>query len=194
LHDREAPGASADDAAAAARAAGGVPDDRAVGDVEAAARYIMAQPYSNGKVGVIGFCSGGRQTYLVACRSKLFSAAVDCWGGGVIATPDRLTDRQPVSPFDLTKDMSAPLLGIFGKDDRNPDQEQVAKTEAELKRLGKTYEFHSYDGAGHAFISVERPAYRAEAAADAWKQIFNWFGKYLATEPVAVREPARATT
>ena len=179
LHYREAPGASPDDAAAAARAAGGVPDDRCIGDVEGAAQFLRSQPSSNGKVGVIGYCSGGRQTYLVACSSKMFDAAVDCYGGSVVAAPEQLNPRQPKAPIDMTADLACPVLGLFGADDRNPDQAQVARIEEELKRLGKTYEFHSYENAGHAFFSVERPSYRQPAAADGWTRIFAWYEKYL---------------
>jgi len=182
LFHREAPDAAPDDAAAVARAAGGPPDDRVVGDMEGAAAYLRLLPYSNGKVGLIGFCSGGRQTYLVACRSKAFDAAVDCWGGRVVASEDQLTERQPVAPLSLTKDLAAPLLGIFGNDDRSPTPEDVNVTEAELKKHNKVYEFHRYDGAGHGFFSVNRPAYRPEQATDAWEKVFAWYGKYLATD------------
>ncbi|MCW2497886.1 MAG: carboxymethylenebutenolidase, partial [Jatrophihabitans sp.] len=79
LYWREAPGAAPDDAAATARAAGGVPDARLVGDVGGAAAYLRGLPTSNGKVGVIGYCSGGRQSVLAACNLDL-DAAVDCYG------------------------------------------------------------------------------------------------------------------
>jgi carboxymethylenebutenolidase len=83
LHYREAPGASPDDASAAVRNVGGVPDDRLVGDVDAAARYLRTQTSANGKVGTIGYCSGGRQSFLAACSLRL-DAAVDCYGGFVV--------------------------------------------------------------------------------------------------------------
>ena len=86
LYWREAPGASPDDAAATARAAGGVPDERLVGDVGGAAAFLRAMPTSNGKVGVIGYCSGGRQSFLAACSLPL-DAAVDCYGAFVVGTP-----------------------------------------------------------------------------------------------------------
>ena len=86
LYTREAPGASPDDAAATARAAGGVPDERLVGDVGGAAAFLRAMPNSNGKVGVIGYCSGGRQSFLAACSLPL-DAAVDCYGAFVVGTP-----------------------------------------------------------------------------------------------------------
>src|SRR6476469_391952 len=86
LHHREAPGAAPDDAAAASRAAGGVPDERLIGDVGAAVSYLRALPTCNGKVGVIGYCSGGRQAVLVACNVDV-DAAVDCYGAFVTGTP-----------------------------------------------------------------------------------------------------------
>ena len=75
---------------------------------------------------------------------------------------------------------SCPLLGLFGNDDQFPNPEQVDELEEALKAAGKTYEFHRYDGAGHAFFSVDRPAYRPEAAVDGWQRIFEWYGRYLA--------------
>jgi len=164
---------------ASVREAGGMPDDRTMGDVAGAISYLRALPYLNGKVGIIGYCSGGRQVYLAACTLKGIDAAVACYPGGVAAGSGRLTERQPVDPFDLTEDLSCPLLGLFGKEDRRPSPEHVAKMEAELKRLGKTYEFHSYDGAGHSFFTTARTAYRPEAAVDGWNRIFEWYGKYL---------------
>ena len=94
LFHRYAPGAKATDGAAAAIDAGGVPDDQCVGDVRGAADYLRALPTSNGRVGVIGYCSGGRQAYVVACSLEL-DAAVDCYGGRVVATPEELTPAAP---------------------------------------------------------------------------------------------------
>jgi carboxymethylenebutenolidase len=178
LHYREGKG-TPEANSASVRAAGGMPDDRTLGDVEGAMGFLRSLPYCNGKVGVTGFCSGGRQAYLAACKIPSLNAAVDCYGGGVAASPDELTERQPVAPIDFTADLHCPLLGLFGKEDRRPSPEEVAKTEEELKRWGKTYEFHMYDNAGHAFFSVDRPNYRPEAAVDGWKKVFAWFSKYL---------------
>src|SRR5206468_11118149 len=86
LYWREAPGAAPDDAAATVRAKGGVPDERLIGDVAGAARYLRSLPSSNGKVGVIGYCSGGRQAVLVACNVDV-DAAIDCYGAYVVGTP-----------------------------------------------------------------------------------------------------------
>jgi carboxymethylenebutenolidase len=179
LFQRYAPGAKPGDAAAAARAAGGVPDEQCVGDVNGAVRFLRGLPYTNGKVGVIGYCSGGRQTYLVACTLDV-DAAVDCYGGRVVAVPDELSAVHPVAPVDLTPDLRCPLLGLFGVEDANPSPDHVAQMEKALRTNGKTYEFHSYDDAGHAFFSVDRPSYRVDAAKDGWKQIWAWFGQHLA--------------
>ena len=183
LHHRMGPGAAAE-MSQRVREAGGVPDSQFLGDARGAIRYLLAQPYSSGKVGIIGFCSGGRQVYIAACNIEELDAAVDCWGGRVVMAPEDLTEANPVSPLDMTPGMSCPLLGLFGEDDANPDPAQVATIEAALKEHGKTYEFHSYAGAGHAFFSVDRPAYRVEAAVDGWAKTFAWFEKYLG-EPTA---------
>jgi carboxymethylenebutenolidase len=170
---------SPDDAAAVSRAAGGVPDDRFIGDAEGSVEYLRGLPYHSGKTGIIGFCSGGRQTYLAAGRMDSLDAAVDCWGGRVIAEPEELTDRQPVAPIDYTSDISIPLLGIFGLDDGSPSPGQVDATEAELKKHGVDYEFHRYEGAGHGFFATDRPSHRPEQAKEAWQEVFKFFGNNL---------------
>src|ERR1700678_3504127 len=178
LYHRDAPGASPDDAAAAARAKGGVPDEQLVGDVAGAAAHLRGLTSANGKVGVIGYCSGGRQSVLAACSLPL-DAAVDCYGAFVVGTPPPGFPLQVASIGHLIRDLSCPLLGLFGADDQYPSPEQVAELEQELKAQGKTYEFHSYEGAGHAFFSVNRTAYRPEAAMDGWDRIWTWFNRYL---------------
>lgn len=172
---------SPDDVAAKVRAAGGVPDDEVIGDVEGAAGYLKSIPLSNGKVGVFGTCSGGRHAFLVACRTKMFDAAVDCWGGRVVMSEQELTPKQPVAPLDFTKDLSCPLLGLFGEDDQSPTPQQVAEHERELEKYGKTYEFHMYTKAGHGFFYYDRAAYRQEQAMEGWKKLFAFFEKYFET-------------
>lgn len=168
-----------DDVAAAVRAEGGVPDDQAVGDIAGAMQMLRSQPYSNGKVGVFGTCSGGRHAYLAACRVPGFDAVVDCWGGGVVMAESDLTPKRPVAPLDYTADLPCPILGIFGEDDHSPTPEQVAVQEEALKRHGKNYEFHMYAGAGHGFFYWDRAAYRQEQAVDGWQKIFAFLEKYL---------------
>ena len=180
LYARQGLDVDPDDAAAATREAGGIPDDQFVGDAKAAIEALRALPTSNGKVGVIGYCSGGRHSFLTAIslpgrrRRRLLR---------------RLRRRAP-SPdgfplkvtalVDRTPELESPLLGLFGNDDQFPSREQVDELEAALKAAGKEYEFHRYDDAGHAFFSVERTAYRPEAAVDGWQRIFEFYGKHLA--------------
>lgn len=169
-----------EDVAAKVRAEGGVSDESVVGDLAGAAKYLNTLPYVNGRIGIFGTCSGGRHAYLAACRTTEFNAAIDCWGGRVVMTPDQLNEKTPVSPLALTKDLSCPLLGIFGNDDTAPTPEQVDQHEAELKKQDKTYEFHRYDGAGHGFFYYTRPAYRQAQAMDGWEKVFAFCEKYLA--------------
>ncbi|MCL1805344.1 MAG: dienelactone hydrolase family protein [Clostridiales bacterium] len=164
---------------AKAREGGGVPDDCVMGDCEGALQYLTSQPYANGRVGVIGMCSGGRHAFLAGCRVEGLHAAVDCWGGRVIMAKEDLTPANPVAPIDYAADLSCPLLGIFGNDDKFPTPEQVDQHEAVLKKLGKDYEFHRYDGAGHGFWSHDRDAYRPVQAMDSWEKVFAFYDKHL---------------
>ena len=168
-----------DDVAARVRAAGGVPDDQAVGDVAGAMRFLRSLAYVNGKVGVFGTCSGGRHAYLAACRVQGFDAVADLWGGGVVMAPADLTPNRPVAPIDYTADLTCPLLGLFGEEDRSPTPEQVAQHEQALKQHGKQYEFHMYPDAGHGFFYHDRPNYRQAQAVDGWQKVFAFFDQYL---------------
>jgi carboxymethylenebutenolidase len=177
LHFREGK-ATPEANSSSARSSGGMGDDRAMGDIDGAIKHLRAMRDLNGKLGIIGYCSGGRQVYLAACTLKGIDAAIPCYPGGVGAGSAGPT--APVDPLDLSKDLSCPLLGIFGKEDRRPSPEHVAKIDAELKRLGKTYELVSYDGAGHSIFATNRADYRPLVAEQGWKKIFEWYGKYLA--------------
>ena len=177
LHWREAPGAAPDDASATVRAKGGVPDDRLVGDVAGAAAWLRSLPSSNGKVGVIGYCSGGRQSVLAACSLDL-DAAVDCYGAFVTGDPppgapmrSNLVDKLP--------GLRAPLLGLFGVEDQTPSPKHVAELDDILTEYGKPHEFHSYEDAGHGFFAVDRPAYRVAAANEGWVRITDFFAAHL---------------
>jgi carboxymethylenebutenolidase len=178
LSTREAPGASPDDAAAAARAQGGVPDDRLVGDVGGAAAHLKGLGFSNGKVATIGYCSGGRQSFLAACSLDL-DAAVDCYGAFVVAPPPEGVPLKVQPIVNLTPQLSCPLLGLFGAEDQYPAPDEVAQLERALTDAGKTFEFHTYDGAGHAFFATDRPSYRPEAANEGWQRIWEFFDRYL---------------
>jgi carboxymethylenebutenolidase len=168
-----------EDVGAKVRADGGVADDRVLGDIDGTIRMLRSLPYATGKVGVFGTCSGGRHGFLAGCRLEGIDAVVECWGGNVVQKPEDLNAKRPVAPIDYTKDLSAPLLGIFGNDDRSPTPEQVDLHEAELKKYRKDYEFHRYDGAGHGFFYHDRPNYRTEQAIDGWKKVWAFLARHL---------------
>ena len=161
------------------RADGGIADSQMVGDTAAAVAWMRAQPENNGKVGLFGSCSGGRHAVIYASQRKDVDACVDLWGGRVVMGKEELNAKTPVAPIDMIKDLSCPLLGLFGNEDRSPSPEQVNLHEAELKKHGKNYEFHRYDKAGHAFFNYARVAYRAEQAADGWAKVFAFYKKHL---------------
>lgn len=169
-----------DDVAALVRREGDVPDDSVVGDGLGCVSFLRALPYTTGKVGLMGTCSGGRHAYLTACRGGNVDAVVDCWGGRVVMEPEERSDVYPVAPIDLTEDLPCPVLGLFGEEDRAPSPEQVARHEEELRRHGKHYEFHMYPGAGHGFFYYDRPAaYRAEQAVDGWAKVWDFLARHL---------------
>jgi carboxymethylenebutenolidase len=168
-----------DDVAAKVRAEGGVPDAQVIGDSEGAVAWLKAQPWLTGKVAAFGTCSGGRHTFLFACHTKSLAAALDLWGGRVVMSKEELNPKQPTPPIEFTKNLACPLLGLFGNEDRAPTPEQVDQHEAELKKQGKAYEFHRYDGAGHGFFYYDRPMYRIEQALDGWKKVFAFLDKHM---------------
>jgi carboxymethylenebutenolidase len=169
-----------DDVSARARGEGGLADATVIDDAQAAMQWIKAQPSSNGKVGVIGTCSGGRHALLVASSVEGFGAIADLWGGNVIVTPDRLTEKQPTAVIDLVQNLTAPIIGLFGNDDMSPSPDQVNQLEAKLTELGKNPVFHRYDGAGHGFFYYQGTSYRPQAAMDGWNKVEEFFKMHLA--------------
>ena len=177
LHHRQGPGTPAE-MSARVRDDGGQRDAFVLGDLQGALDHVRSLPDSTGKVGIIGFCSGGRVAYMAGCNLDL-DAAVDCWGGNVIPAPDRINENQPTPVIEMTPGMRCPILGLFGNDDGNPDVEQVNAIEAELRKHGKDYEFHRYDGAGHAFFNWAGPSHRPQQAADGWEKVFAFYERHL---------------
>ena len=171
LYHREDPGSADDPMTRMMR----LRDDTVTADVNAAIEHARSLPEIDGdRLGVTGYCMGGRVAYMMAARSDAFRAAVDCWGGNcLVAWGDG------PAPFDLTGDISCPVLGLFGEDDQSPNADEVARIDAEMTRLGVEHEFHSYAGAGHAFMNESRPSYREQASRDAWSRTIAWFNRYL---------------
>ena len=153
------------------------PDARVVADMEGAASYLRSQADSNGKVGAIGFCTGGRYTFICACKSTCLDAAVDSAGGYIIETEH--TPERPQSPLDMIPTLSCPVMVLFGEDDTNPSAAHAVRVKEELEKHGKTFEYRMYPNAGHAFFADYQPTFRAVPAQDMWHRVLVFFDKHL---------------
>jgi carboxymethylenebutenolidase len=153
-----------------------VPDSQAMDDLDGAAVHLKNQAHCNGKVGIIGFCSGGRYTLMMACQSSNIAAAVDSAGGNIVHETSPL---RPVQPIDMVPNLSCPLLALFGIEDDSPSPEQAERMKALLDEHGKTYEWVMYENAGHAFFADYRPSYRAVPAQDMWHRVLLFYDKHL---------------
>ena len=150
-------------------------DDEILRDLDAASGHLRAMDEVDAaRTGVIGFCMGGRLAYLFAAADADVRASVVFYGGNIL-----VPWGDGPTPLSRTGEIECPLLGLFGDEDQNPSPDDVTKIAAELARLGKRHEFHSYPGAGHAFLNDSRPSYRAEAAADAWKRCTEFLTQNL---------------
>ena len=182
LYYREAPGASPDDAAATARAKGGVPDERLVGDVGGAADYLRALDGSNGKVGVIGYCSGGRQSFLAACslaarrRGRLLRRVRRQRAAGGHAAEGASRSSS------MAEDLSCPLLGLFGADDKFPTPEETAELSQDPGRTGQGARV-PHLRRRRARVLLGRPARPtgSRRPTTAGSRIWDFYGRYLAS-------------
>lgn len=178
LHSRYGPGTPRE-RSMRVRESGGQIDDQVFADLDGGEDYLRNLPTANGKVGMIGFCSGGRVAYMAAARMPSLDCAVDCWGGNITAPPATPNENQPVPAIEFTADITVPLLGLFGNDDENPDPAQVDEVEAALREHGKNYTFHRYDEAGHAFFNTHHERHRPNQALDGWQKVFDFFATHL---------------
>ena len=150
-------------------------DAEIVPDVTAAFEHAQSLPeVASDRTGIAGFCMGGRVSYLMATHVPSLRAAVVFYGGNIM-----VPWGEGPAPFDRTENIACPLLGLFGEEDTNPSPADVAKLDAELTRLGKQHEFHSYAGVGHAFMNSDRPGYRPDVAVDAWAKCLGWLQLHL---------------
>lgn len=156
-----------------------ISDVAMIADIELAAAFLRAQPYANGKVGVMGFGAGGRHAFVAACRASNLQAAIDCWGAEILDTPAERLALQPVPPIEMAKDISCPLLGLFGVEDSNLPPADLDRIEEELRRHGKEHELVRYEETGHGFMTVERRGYRGLPTADAWERVRGFFDRHL---------------
>ena len=150
-------------------------DTNILKDMETAIDHLLSQPFvrSDG-VGITGFCLGGRVTYLITTTNPHIRAAAIFYGGNSM-----VAWGEGPSPFERSANITAPVLGCFGEEDQNPSPEDVKKIDAELTRLGKVHEFHTYPGAGMPSTPPIGRATGPEAARDAWEKTLAWFQKHL---------------
>ena len=156
--------------------AGRCTDDNILADLTAAVEYLKSQPFVRAdRIGIVGFCFGGRVSYLAACNIPDLKAASVFYGGGILES----RGGSGPSPLEQTANITSPVLGLFGAEDQNPSPANVATIEAELNKENKTYEFHMYPGCGHGFHCGDRSSYRPQSARDGWAKSIAWFKKYL---------------
>ena len=160
---------------------GRVPDEQVMGDLDSTVAWARATGRSDAKrVGITGFCWGGRIVWLYAAHNKDLDAGVAWYGRlvpGTSANP--LTPRQPI---DVADELKAPVLGLYGGKDQGIPVESVEQMRAALKK-SKSKDAHAseivlYPEAGHGFHADYRPSYNKEAAADGWQRLQAWFKKY----------------
>lgn len=165
------------DQQAVMKVANSVPDAQAMGDLDALVAYAKGHPAARAdRIGVTGFCRGGMYTLLFAAHSRDVKAAVP-WYGPI--KPAKTPGIRDVGPLDVAAKITAPILGLYGGEDRGIPVADVKEMEAALRAAGTTAEFVIYPGAPHAFNADYRESYRADAAKDAWARCVAWFNTYL---------------
>ena len=156
-------------------------DVNVIDDVNATVRFLKGHRTVDGeRLAIVGFCMGGRVAYLMAAAQPSFKAAADYYGGHIM-----VPWGQGPAPFERTGEIHCPLIGLFGEEDGNPSPADMRKLDAELTRLGKVHEFHSYPGANHAFMNRRGQRYHAQADRDSWPKTLAFFEKYLGKVAVA---------
>jgi len=180
LYYREgSPTAGYDNLPEAIRLMMGLADDNIVKDMAAAITYLQQQPFVRAdRIGVTGFCMGGRVTFLTACLNPAVKAAVPFYGGG-IGRNMQASDRTPKAPLEYADRLNAPMLLFFGEQDSFIPLDEVEMIKSRLAALHKQAETVVYPGAPHGFFCNERDSYRADAAADAWQRMTRFFAAHL---------------
>ena len=151
-----------------------VPDAQVMSDLDAAAEWAAKNGGDAGRLGINGFCWGGRITWLYAAHNPRLKAGV-AWYGRVEGAASAL---QPKNPLDLAREMKAPVLGLYGGADAGIPNEGVERMRQALKSAGKQAEIHTYPDMPHAFYADYRPSYRKEAAQDGWRRALAWFERH----------------
>jgi carboxymethylenebutenolidase len=142
-------------------------------DLDATVAWAKAQGGDGNRLGIMGFCRGGRNVWHYSTHNPDLKAGVAFYG-----TLIDKSDIVPKSSVELASEVKEPVLGLYGAEDAGIKPEQVEAMEAALKAAGKTAEFHIYPGAPHGFHADYRPSYRKDAAEDGWNRLVGWFKKY----------------
>ena len=149
------------------------PDAELIADLDASASWARSQGANTDRMGIIGFCRGGRAVWEYCAASSQVKAGVAFYGS--LSDPEGQKGIWPKSPLELPGSMKAPVLGLYGEADQGIPVPQVEEMKAKLQAAGKTAEFHIYPGAPHGFHADYRPSYRKDAADDAWARATTWF-------------------
>jgi carboxymethylenebutenolidase len=150
-------------------------DEQAFADLDAVVAWAGKNPRANTKkLGITGFCRGGRMVWMYTAHNRKVDAGVS-WYGGLSPTPP----AQPLTPIDVADKIDRPVLGLYGGADQGIPLERVEMLRAGLKAFGndRKSQVHVYEGMPHAFNADYRPSYRKEAADDGWKRMLAWFRK-----------------
>ena len=151
-------------------------DTNVINDINATINFLRGCGHvETSKLGIVGFCMGGRIAFLMAAASRSFKAAVDFYGGGVYS---KWGNDRP-APSELAADLSCPIQGHFGELDKNPAPDEMRTLDAELRRLGKEHEFFFYPDAPHGFNSSGGKGYRPDHDATSWARTLEFFEKHL---------------
>ncbi len=152
-------------------------DNEVMDDLTVARDYLSDRDdVASDRMGVLGHCTGGRMAILAASRDGHYKAAIDFWGGGVNAP---WGDGMP-APLANVGDIQCPIAGFFGNEDASPSPDDVDELENGLEKNGKHFEFHRYDGAGHAFQNFANPErYREAISEDAWGKAIAFLDQHL---------------
>ena len=157
-------------------------DPEIVADVNITMDFLRGHPGIDGeRIGITGFCMGGRVTWLAAASNPHFKATVPYYGGNIMVPwgePEK-------TPFELADNIPCPVLFHFGEIDENPSQDDMAKLDAELTRLGKAHQFYTYPGADHAFMDHTGPRYHKDAAEASWPRTLEFFAAHVKGAAVA---------
>ena len=153
-------------------------DDEIIADMNATLAHLLGlKEVKLGPVGIVGFCMGGRVSYLMAAANNEIKACTVFYGGNMFKQWGSLP-----SPFDRTQDINCPVIGFYGNEDTNPSPDDVNKIDAEMTRLGKPHEFHRYNGAAHAFQNfLDGTRYRERPARGSWSEMLAFFAQHLKT-------------